>query len=150
MLKSTDLHSTDHAHAMAFGTTKTASASTASVSLTILGVLPSMKNRRRLLKNRRTAKMFSAKSVEAMGYVGCFSAQVPRSAQLRLGSKENPLRAIVSVWYPSWRSDLDCGLVYDLLQITGVVSNDRWIREKFEYAHVDPDNPRVELVIEEI
>jgi Holliday junction resolvase RusA-like endonuclease len=41
--------------------------------------------------------------------------------------------------------------VYDSLQTAGVVSNDRWIRVKHVYAtEVDPVNPRVEIMIEEL
>ena len=53
--------------------------------------------------------------------------------------------AKLTVFYPSRRSDLACDLVYDCLQATGVVANDRYITEKHEYLRVDPLNPRVEI-----
>ncbi len=67
-----------------------------------------------------------------------------------LGSLESPLRAHVSVFYPSRRSDLDCALVYDCLQQFGVIANDRFIVEKHEFLHIDKQNPRVEITVEEI
>lgn len=123
-----------------------------SVSLTILGDLPSMKNSRRLLKNRRTGKIFSAKSDKAVAYVESFIAQIPLELrQMAMGSDKTPLRATVSVWHGSHRADLDCNLVYDCLQAAGVIANDRWIIEHHEYKHVtDPKEARVEIEVEEL
>ncbi len=118
------------------------------ITFTVLGQLCSMKNSRRLLKNKRTGKTFSAKSTAAERYCSDFLLQVPVAAKRGLGSQSEPLRAIVTVWYASWRSDLDCGLIYDLLQEAGVVANDRFIREKHEYAEVHPGDERVEITIE--
>ena len=129
----------------------TLSGRVSAVSFTIPGQLPSMKNRRRQLKNRKTGKRFSAKSEEAVKYKEDFILAVPMECRnLRLGGPATPLRAIVTVFYSSWRSDLDCGLIYDALQAAGVIANDRFVREHHEYAHVDPQNPRVEILIEEI
>ena len=96
--------------------------------------------------------MFSRKSDKANSYVGSFLAQVPPELRrLAIGGPQSLLRANVSVWYRDWRSDVDVELIYDCLQLAGVVSNDRWIREKFVYgAHIDKDNPRVHVILEEI
>lgn len=120
------------------------------VSFVILGHLPSMKNRRRIIQNKRTGQRSVIKSEESLRYAIAFGLQVPPECKQALGGEKAPLRAIVSVFYNSFRSDLDCAAVYDLLQQTGVVSNDRWIREKHEYAGVDKLNPRVEITIEEM
>lgn len=119
-----------------------------SVSLTILGHLPSMKNSRRILRQKGSGRPFSAKSEESVRYVGDFCLQVPPEAAN--GALTGPLRTHVSVWYRSERSDLDCALVYDCLQASGVIRNDRQIIEKHEYRHVDKKNPRVEITIEEL
>lgn len=118
------------------------------VSLVIEGALPSMKNSRRIFQNRRTGKPFSAKSDAATHYVADFLAQVPQGAKRGLGSKETPLRAIATCWWPSWRNDLDCSLLWDCLQLAGVIANDRWIREMHLWAQVDAARPRVEVTIE--
>lgn len=90
-------------------------------------------------------------SKEAQAFRDQFVRQVPTNCcNLALGSRTAPLRAIVTVFYPSYRQDLDCALIYDLLQEFRVVSNDRWIREKHEFAEVDPKNARVEVTIEEV
>ncbi len=129
----------------------------ASVAFTVPGKLVSMKNSRRLLKNRRNGKMFSAKSEEAVNYTQEFRFRwfnVVRWMKGErfepLGSLESPLRAHISVFYPSRRSDLDCALVYDCLQQFGVIANDRFIVEKHEFLHIDKENPRVEITVEEI
>jgi Holliday junction resolvase RusA-like endonuclease len=77
-----------------------------------------------------------------------FALQVPPEARRNMGALNQPLRSIVTVYYPSWQQDLDCAIVYDMLQKCGVVANDRYIREHYEYAEVDPKNPRVELTVE--
>ena len=138
-----------HARPISSGTTSPARVTT--VCFTVLSQLPSMKNSRRILKSRRTGKPFSAKSDEAVKYAEDFILQVPPEYRdLRLGSPVAPISATVTVYYQSWRSDLDCALIYDCLQKAGVVANDRFIRVHHEYAEVDPENPRVELVLEEI
>lgn len=117
-----------------------------SVHFTILGQCYSMKNSK--IPRRHGHGM--VKHPKALAFERDFALQVPVGVKLRLGSKDKPLRAIVTVWYPSYRQDLDCALIYDLLQSYGVVSNDRWIREKHEFAEVDAKNPRVEITVEEM
>lgn len=114
------------------------------IRFTILGKLVSAKNRK---IQTRSGHVF--KNPEVVRYERDFRAQVPSECRgLLLGSLAEPLSATVKVFYPSRRSDLDCALVYDLLQHTGVVANDRYITEKHEYGDVDPSNPRVEIEIQ--
>lgn len=119
------------------------------VSLVILGQLCSMKNRRRQLRNRRTGKMFSAKSTDAMRYMADFCAQVPVNLRgLMLGTLEQPLRLSGTVYYRSRRSDLDIELLKDCLQTARVIRNDRDIIQERVDAAVDKKNPRVEITLE--
>ncbi len=137
----------DPAQLIPSGTTLTNRAGTASVSFTILGVCYSMKNSKTPVRNSRVM----IKHSKALQFERDFALQVPVEAKRGLGSRERLLRAIITVWYPSWRQDVDFALIYDLLQKTGVVSNDRWIRERHEYAAaIDSKNPRCEIVVEEI
>ena len=126
------------------------SAGPAWVAFVILGDLVSMKNSRKIVQNHRTGSPMSIKSTAARCWLEQGMLQVPPEAKRCIGSEKTPLRAIVSVFYNSYRQDLDCALVYDLLELSGVVSNDRWIREKHEFAQVDHKNPRCEIVVEEI
>ncbi len=138
-----------HAILTDFGTIWNKNAFTA--SFVVFGQLVSMKNSRRLLKNRRTGKTFSAKSEEAMKYLEDFCRQVPPEYRgIKLGSMQRPLRIVCSVFYQSRRSDLDIALLLDCLQVAEVIRNDRDIIEQHLYAEVDAKNPRVELLIEEI
>jgi len=121
-----------------------------SVSFTVLGALVSLKNSRRILRQPRTGKPFSAKSEAAARYREDFLLQVPPEAKRGLGSQTEPLRATITVWYPSWRNDLDVGLVLDLLQESGVIANDRWVREQHVWAEVDAANPRADITVEAI
>lgn len=136
---------TDHAHNVDSSTIERGRAS--AVSFVVHGQCWSMKNGKAPRKNRPGM----VKNAKVRQFERDFLLQVPPEAKKRLGSSKEPLRAIITVYYPSWRQDLDLSVVYDLLQTAGVVSNDRWIRQKFEYAEaVDPQNPRVEIEIERI
>lgn len=115
------------------------------VKFTVIGKLVSMKNRK-----QRTRYHGDVKNAATRLYERDFRAQVPSEYRgIRVGSLKVPLSATVTVFYPSRRSDLDCSLVYDLLQHTGVVANDRYITEKYEVAEVDAKNPRVEIELRE-
>ena len=74
----------------------------------------------------------------------------PGALELAMGGQDQMLKAVVTVYYPSMRSDLDCAYCYDLLQKYGVISNDRYIRQKIETARIDKQNPRVEIELYEI
>ena len=117
-----------------------------SVSLTIFGVCYSMKNSK--IPRRNAPGML--KHPKARQFEKDFLVQVRPEHRKELGSRKRPLRSIVTVYYPSLRQDLDPALVYDLLQTTRVVMNDRYIREKHEFAEVDRKNPRVEILVSEI
>src|SRR5439155_8253620 len=92
------------------------------ITMTITGTVVSLKNSRRLVRNRRTGKPFSIKSADAERFVRDFVAQVPAKYRgLKLGSEEHPLRVSIVVYYPSLRSDLSLEIVYDALQLAGVI-----------------------------
>jgi len=121
------------------------------IMLTITGTVVSLKNSRRLVRKARTGKPFSIKSADAERYERDFVAQIPTKYRgLKLGGRNQLLKVITEVFYPSLRSDLDLAIIYDCLQLAGVVSNDRWIRAKAEYAAVDAKNPRCEIIVEEL
>lgn len=120
---------------------------TSSVRFTILGVCYSMKNGKIPRKNAPGM----LKHPKCRRFEQDFLIQVPRSAKRALGSIKRPLRATVRVFYPTFQQDADVEVVFDLLQKSGVVRNDRYIREKHIYAHqVDKKNPRVEIEVSEI
>lgn len=114
-----------------------------SVRFTVYGQCWSLKNGKMLARGR------TIKGPKASAFERDFAMQVPpQYRNLRLGGLKQPLRANISVWYPSRRQDLDTAIIYDCLQRSGVVANDRFIIEHHEWAHVDPINPRVDVEIE--
>lgn len=117
------------------------------IKLTILGQLASMKNRRR---PTRQNPFVTVVNDECKIFARDFVHQVPRAAMQAIGSADRLVRSKITVYYTSLRPDLDCTFVYDLLQKTGVVRNDRYIRDKREIALVDKANPRVEIELEEM
>ena len=117
-----------------------------SVQLTIFGQCYSMKNSKMPRKNAPGM----LKHPKARRFEHDFMLQIQPHQRKQLGSKFKPLRAIVTVFYPSRRQDLDCELIFDLLQKAYVIRNDRYIREKHTFAEVDAKNPRCEITIEEI
>jgi len=116
------------------------------IHFVVLGKLASMKNRRIPLRHRPGVTI---PNPECRAFERTFMDQVPGYARRALGGVDRPLKAQIIVYYPSMRSDLDCAFVYDLLQKSGVVRNDRYIRTKLEIARIDKDQPRVEITIQE-
>lgn len=117
-----------------------------SVTLTIFGQCYSMKNSK--IPRRNAPGML--KHPKARQFERDFLLQVRPEHRKELGSKTRPLKATVHIFYPSLRQDLDAELVFDLLQKSHVVRNDRYIREKHIYASVDAKDPRCEIEISEI
>lgn len=141
------LSNTAHVKPIFCGTTSPVTAN--SVSMTILGTLVSMKNRK--IQSMKSNRAYSFKNPAVVRYEQQFHLQVPMECRnLRLGSPTVPLRAVIAVFYPNRRSDLDTALIYDCLQTAGVIANDRYVIERHEYLEVDAANPRAEIVIEEI
>src|SRR6266571_4969328 len=71
------------------------------IFLNITGTVVSLKNSRRLVRNRQTGKPFSIKSADAERFLRDFVLQVPKEYRgLKIGSEDQLLRAIVTIWYP--------------------------------------------------
>ncbi len=113
------------------------------VRFAVRGVVPSLKNQKRLGRGR----MFD--DPQLVRYKADFGYQVPaKYRDLNLGSKDDPLECTVTLFHDSWRRDADAEIIFDCLQTAGVVANDRWIRRKFIYAErIDPENPRCEITV---
>lgn len=126
------------------------------VRLTILGEPASKANSRMLVKfGDRPA---SIKSGKARNYEKDAQAQIPQSARVMF---EGPVRVTLAIYYASERPDLDESVVLDVMQAkyekgtrelvrAGVYSNDRQVREKHVYHHIDRANPRAEIIVESL
>ena len=92
-----------------------------------------MKNLREIIRNRRTDKPMVIKSADARAYEAGFGWQVPGTKRVMM---EGRLRLTVYAYYPNMRRDLDCEIIPDLLQLYGVIKNDRHIWEKHYYREM--------------
>ena len=114
--------------------------SEAALTFTIRGHLVSLKNSRNVALNRKTGQLFPVKNAKIVQFSQDFLNQCP---QYREPPFDGDVEVMVRVYYPSRRQDLDCALIYDLLQKTGIVKNDRQVKVKYEYWGLDSTNPRV-------
>lgn len=108
----------------------------------IKGELASKSNQRRLVVIRGQARF--VKSAKALAFVEDALWQLK-------GLVKSPIEGDVileaTIYYASFRPDLDESLLMDVLQEAGVYNNDRQIKEKHIYHGVDKKNPRVEFKI---
>jgi Holliday junction resolvase RusA-like endonuclease len=111
------------------------------IHLVVHGEPASKANSRKLvLFGKRPA---SIKSDKARGYARDFELQVRPIDPLMQGE----LRMDIWIYYASQRPDLDESLILDLLQ-GKVYENDRQVRERHVYHHIDKANPRIEVIIQ--
>ncbi len=114
-----------------------------SVRLILHGEPASKANSRRLVTIRGQARLI--KSQKALDYVAAVKATYPPLSPLL----EGDLRMVADVYYASRRPDLDVSLILDALQDI-VYRNDRQVREMHLYHHLDRENPRAEITLEEM
>jgi Holliday junction resolvase RusA-like endonuclease len=114
---------------------------------TILGEPASKANSRKIANvGRGKFKVTRViKSEKALGYAADFAKQC---GTLRK-TLEGRLRVTATLYYRSERPDLDESLILDLLQ-GRVYANDRQVRERHVFHAIDHENPRAEILVEEI
>lgn len=113
------------------------------LSIIIFGEPASKANSRRLVRFGGVSRLI--KSAKALDYSGAFLQQCQKIPVLMTGD----LRVTLHIWYASRRPDLDESLILDLMQ--GLIyENDRQVKERHCYWHLDKDSPRAEIRIESI
>ena len=111
------------------------------LSLTIFSEPASKANSRRVVRFGGVSRLI--KSAKALTYCDVFKAQ----CKPFVGLLEGDVCVTLHIYYASRRPDLDESLILDLLQgITYV--NDRQVKEKHIYWHLDPISPRTEILVE--
>ena len=111
--------------------------------LDIKGEPASKANQRRLVTIR--GKPAFIKSSKALGYVAALRLQVRARTHLHTGD----LSLTIHIWYASRRPDLDDAVILDSLQ--GLIYvNDRQVKERHLYWHLDRLNPRSKIIIESL
>jgi Holliday junction resolvase RusA-like endonuclease len=113
------------------------------LSIKILGNPSSKSNSRRIVRFGGMSRMI--KSQRALDYSVVFKQQCPTISPLMSGD----LRITLHIWYDSRRPDLDETLILDLMQDC-IYVNDRQVKERHCYWHLDTENPRAEILIEQI
>ncbi len=109
-------------------------------STTVMGNLPSMKNRRRLIPGKGSRRTMIIKSVDSMAYEQAFLLSIPN--RLKVGY-EGPVSVKTRIYYQDRRSDLSVEFLYDLLQKAGIIKTDNQIMHSEEWKGLDRENPRV-------
>jgi Holliday junction resolvase RusA-like endonuclease len=114
-----------------------------SISQIIFGEPASKANSRRVVRYGGVSRLI--KSAKALSYSDVFKQQCKPLPTLMTGD----LSITLHIWYASRRPDLDESLILDLLQ--GLVyANDRQVKERHSYWHLDPENPRTFFTVEKI
>jgi Holliday junction resolvase RusA-like endonuclease len=111
------------------------------LSINIFGEPASKANSRRIVRYGGVSRLI--KSKKALTYSDVFLHQCPVLPKLL----EGDLRVTMHIYYASRRPDLDESLILDLMQ-GSVYLNDRQVKERHSYWHLDPENPRSEILIE--
>jgi Holliday junction resolvase RusA-like endonuclease len=83
------------------------------------------------------------KSQKALSYSQAFKLQARPLAELI----EDDVRVTIFIHYASRRPDLDESLILDLLQDVAYL-NDRQVKEKHIYWHLDKEDPRAEIIVD--
>lgn len=113
------------------------------LSIIIFGEPASKANSRRVVRIGNMSRLI--KSQKALTYSDAFKQQCIQLDQLMTGD----LRVTLHIYYASRRPDLDESLILDLMQ--GLIyENDRQVKERHAYWGLDKENPRAEILIEQI
>jgi Holliday junction resolvase RusA-like endonuclease len=113
------------------------------LSLIIFGEPASKANSRRVVRYGGVSRLI--KSAKALSYSDMFKQQLAPMPELFTGD----LRVTMYIYYASRRPDLDESLILDLLQ--GLVyENDRQVKERHIYWGLDKEQPRAEIVVEQM
>lgn len=125
------------------------------IEFIIAGEPASKANSRQLVTIR--GKIAFIKSKKALGFEREAGLQIPHKCRAMF---EGPVAVTLHLYYASERPDLDESVVLDVLQAqykiiggkrelvrAGVYLNDRQVREKHVYHHIDKANPRVHVVV---
>ena len=130
------------------------------IRFTILGKCASKANSRKVadVGPADARRRIFIKSKDALQFERDALRQIPPGARARIAV---PVRVSIWIFYESERPDLDESLVLDILQDrykgtgddrrliqSGVIRNDRLVREKHVYHGIDRANPRVEVKVE--
>lgn len=105
------------------------------ITFEIEGEPASKANSRRMVTIKGKPRLI--KSKKALDYCKSFALQCPQLDELM----EGDLSVTAHVWYASRRPDLDESVILDEMQ-GRIYTNDRQVKEKHVYWHLDRERPR--------
>lgn len=109
---------------------------------------PASKSNSRTLVCRKGGKPRNIKSKKALSYVDNFILQVKSMNLPKI--HEGDIIFKCWIYYASYKPDLDESLIMDCLQKSGVIRNDRQIKEKHIYHGIDRKNPHVVIILQKL
>lgn len=112
-------------------------------TFTILGEPCSKANSRIMIF--KNGKPRCIKNEAAQDYVESFIKQV---SFLNIAKFTGDVVLHCQIFYSSYRKDLDESLIMDCLQKSGVLGNDRQIKEKHIYHSIDKECPKTIITLE--
>lgn len=115
-----------------------------SIFMTIYGEPASKANSRRAV--RIGGRSMFIKSKKALDYSKGF---VEQTKDLECEPFAEDVAVTMHIWYASRRPDLDESLILDLLQGVAYL-NDRQVKERHTYWHLDKENPRCTIEVKKI
>ena len=113
------------------------------LSQTIFGEPASKANSRRVVRFGGMSRLI--KSAKALSYVDAFKSQIKVMSRPLVSD----VVVTLHIYYASRRPDLDESLILDLLQGC-MYLNDRQVKEKHIYWHLDKENPRTVIEVKKI
>ena len=109
---------------------------------------PCSKANSRIMIFRKNRKPCNIKNKASHDYVNSFLAQVQA---MRLGAFGNGSEDVILhcwIYYKNYRKDLDESLIMDCLQKSGILKNDRQIKEKHIYHGINKLNPNSVIILQ--
>jgi len=115
------------------------------IDFTIKGEIPSLKNVLRFTRNGRPYHQDDT----VKDYKEAFDLLCPKSAKKLL---TGPVEVILHIYKKDNRKDAVnlTAIIYDCLQSSGVIKNDRQIVRWYGFSEIDKSNPRVRIEVNEI
>ena len=118
---------------------------------TIPGELPGLNEIIDMAKQKWSYKDLKAAETERVAW------EMIRQGVRNIPQYTRPVTVTITWYCPNKRKDKDnvmagCKFIFDAMQVVGLIKNDGWnqvagIVPRFE---VDPENPRIEVIIEEV
>lgn len=121
-------------------------------NFSVVGKQPvSFKNRQRIIRAGKFPRI--VKSKDALAFEKHFIENVPEElTTAKFGALDDPLALYAMLYYANRRSDMHVEIIQDCLEKSGVIKNDRYLREAHVLAGLaqEGEEPRIEVYLYKI